>query len=207
MALIMTGILNTTIGLQNNTTNIPYTIKVHNKMALQARLNLPVREDVFMLGLISRLVDQKGIDLILDCLYELLGFPLQIVILGSGDKGLEHRLNQFALAYPYKMSLTLGYDESLAHLIEAGVDVFLMPSRFEPCGLNRMYSQRYGTLPIVRSTGGLADTVIDALPATIEYRHRRVVLFLEKQQQGHFMKPSNAPCFRTVFQKVGDNCK
>lgn len=141
--------------------------KVHNKTALQARLNLPVREDVFMLGLISRLVDQKGIDLILDCLYQLLGFPLQIVILGSGDKGLEHRLNQFALAYPYKMSLTLGYDESLAHLIEAGVDVFLMPSRFEPCGLNQMYSQRYGTLPIVRSTGGLADTVIDALPTTI----------------------------------------
>ena len=141
--------------------------KVQNKTALQMRLNLPVREDVFVLGLISRLVDQKGIDLVLDCLYQLLGFPLQIVVLGSGDKGLEHRLSQFALAYPYKMSLTLGYDESLAHLIEAGADVFLMPSRFEPCGLNQMYSQRYGTLPIVRSTGGLADTVVDALPTTI----------------------------------------
>ncbi len=106
----------------------------------------------------------------MDCLSDLLGLSIQIVILGSGDKGFEQRLQQFASAYPYKMSLTLGYDESLAHLIEAGADVFLMPSRFEPCGLNQMYSQRYGTLPIVRSTGGLADTVVDTLPETLANR-------------------------------------
>ncbi len=141
--------------------------KVVNKTALQTRLNLPVDENVFLMGLISRLVEQKGIDLILDCFAELLSLPIQIVILGSGDKDFEKRLNQFAAAYPHKMSLTLGYDESLAHLIEAGADVFLMPSRFEPCGLNQMYSQSYGTLPIVRKTGGLADTVIDTLPDTI----------------------------------------
>jgi starch synthase len=127
-------------------------------------LNLPVDENVFTLGLISRLVEQKGIDLILDCLSELLSLPVQIIMLGSGDKDFEHRLSQFAAAYPHKMALTLGYNETLAHLIEAGTDVFLMPSRFEPCGLNQMYSQRYGTLPIVRNTGGLADTVIDTLP-------------------------------------------
>ncbi len=144
--------------------------KLINKRALQARLNLPQDENVLVLSLISRLVEQKGIDMLLDCLSDLLGLSIQIVILGSGDKGFEQRLQQFASAYPYKMSLTLGYDESLAHLIEAGADVFLMPSRFEPCGLNQMYSQRYGTLPIVRSTGGLADTVVDTLPETLANR-------------------------------------
>lgn len=92
---------------------------------------------------------------------------VQFVLLGAGDKIFEHNLQSLAKMYPDKMAVSLGYDESLAHLIEAGSDVFLMPSRFEPCGLNQMYSQRYGTLPIVRKTGGLADTVVDALPETI----------------------------------------
>ncbi len=141
--------------------------KAENKKSLQSCLNLPVNENIFTIGLISRLVEQKGIELILDCLPELLGLPIQLVMLGSGDKNFEQRLHQFAEAYPHKMALTLGYDEKLAHLIEAGADVFLMPSLFEPCGLNQMYSQSYGTLPIVRSTGGLADTVVDTLPKTI----------------------------------------
>lgn len=141
--------------------------KKENKKALQAQLNLPVDENVLLIGLISRLVEQKGIDMILDCLPELLDFPIQFVVLGSGDRGFEARLQEFALANAHKLSLTLGYNESLAHLIEAGADVFLMPSRFEPCGLNQMYSQRYGTLPIVRKTGGLADTVVDTLPSTL----------------------------------------
>jgi starch synthase len=88
-------------------------------------------------------------------------------LLGSGEKDFEQRLQNLAHVYPDKMAIRLGYDEPLAHLVEAGADVFLMPSRFEPCGLNQMYSQRYGTLPIVRKTGGLADTVVDALPDTI----------------------------------------
>lgn len=141
--------------------------KKENKKALQAQLNLPVDENVLLIGLISRLVEQKGIDMILDCLPELLDFPIQFVVLGSGDRGFEARLQEFALSNAHKLSLTLGYNESLAHLIEAGADVFLMPSRFEPCGLNQMYSQRYGTLPIVRKTGGLADTVVDTLPSTL----------------------------------------
>lgn len=142
--------------------------KADNKAALQERLSLPVDKNIPVFGLISRLVEQKGIDLILDCLPEMLTMPVQIVLLGSGNHKFEHRLNNLAQLYPDRLSVTLGYDEALAHLIEAGVDIFLMPSRFEPCGLNQLYSQRYGTIPIVRKTGGLADTIIDALPDSLE---------------------------------------
>jgi starch synthase len=138
-----------------------------NKSELQRRFNLPDNGNVPVFGLIGRLVEQKGIDLIIDCLPDILAMPVQFVMLGSGDKAFEQRLLNLAHVYPDKMAITLAYDEALAHLIEAGSDVFLMPSRFEPCGLNQMYSQRYGTLPIVRKTGGLADTVVDTLPETI----------------------------------------
>jgi starch synthase len=141
--------------------------KQGNKTALQQRLSLPVNSDIPVLGLISRLVEQKGIDLILDCLPEMMAMPVQFVLLGAGSPNFEHRLQNFAHLYPHKMSVTLGYNENLAHLIEAGSDIFLMPSRFEPCGLNQLYSQRYGTIPIVRQTGGLADSIEDALPESI----------------------------------------
>ena len=134
---------------------------------LQKRFGLPVIDDTPLFGLIGRLVEQKGIDLILESLPEMLAMGLQFVLLGSGDKGFEKQLQELAALYPDKIAITIGYDESLAHLIEAGADVFLMPSRFEPCGLNQMYSQRYGTIPIVRKTGGLADTVTDTLPETV----------------------------------------
>ena len=137
-----------------------------SKSALQAKVALPVDNKVPVFTLISRLVEQKGIDLILDCLPEMLTLPLQFILLGSGDKVFEQKLNDFAKQNPEKMAVTLGYDEVMAHQLEAGADVFLMPSRFEPCGLNQLYSQRYGTVPIVRKTGGLADTVCDALPET-----------------------------------------
>jgi starch synthase len=100
-------------------------------------------------------------------------------LLGSGDSNLERELNSFSRLYPDKISVTIGYDEKLAHLIEAGADVFLMPSRFEPCGLNQMYSQRYGTIPIVRYTGGLADTVIDTLPETLADNTASGIVFNE----------------------------
>jgi starch synthase len=93
--------------------------------------------------------------------------PIQLVLLGSGDKTYEKQLQDLALIYPEQLAVSLRYDEALAHLIEAGIDIFLMPSRFEPCGLNQMYSQRYGSVPIVRKTGGLADTVVDALPESL----------------------------------------
>jgi starch synthase len=150
-----------------------------NKSELQRRLSLPVNNRVPLFALIGRLVEQKGIDLILDCLPEMMAMPMQFVLLGSGDKNFEQRLQNLAHVYPDKMAITLGYDESLAHLIEAGSDVFLMPSRFEPCGLNKMYSQRYGTLPIVRKTGGLADTVVDTLPETISDRTATGFVFNE----------------------------
>lgn len=141
--------------------------KQHNKRALQQRHGLPEHKSIPVFTLISRLVEQKGIDLLIACLPELLDLPIQIAILGSGDAGLEQQLLQFARDYPDKMAVTLGYDEALAHQLEAGADLFLMPSRFEPCGLNQLYSQRYGTVPIVRHTGGLADTVTDCSAETL----------------------------------------
>lgn len=141
--------------------------KRFNKSELQRRLDLPVNDQVPLFGLIGRLVEQKGIDMILDCLPEMVSMPMQFVLLGSGDKGFEKKLSNLAHLYPKKIAIKIGYDESLAHLIEAGADIFLMPSRFEPCGLNQMYSLRYGTIPVVRKTGGLADTVVDSLPHTL----------------------------------------
>lgn len=150
-----------------------------NKAELQRKLSLPMNAQIPVFGLISRLVEQKGIDLVIECLPEMATLPLQFVLLGSGDKQIEQRLQELALLYPDQFSINLGYDESLAHLIEAGCDAFLMPSRFEPCGLNQMYSQRYGTLPIVRKTGGLADTVVDALPASIGQNTASGIVFNE----------------------------
>ncbi len=141
--------------------------KLANKTALQESMGLPVDDSVPVFGLISRLVDQKGIDLILACLPQMLDMPLQCVLLGSGEKSMELKIQEFAQLHPEKFAVTIGYNEALAHQIEAGVDIFLMPSRFEPCGLNQMYSQRYGSIPIVRKTGGLADTIEDALPHTL----------------------------------------
>ncbi|KAF3978238.1 MAG: glycogen synthase GlgA [Methylococcales symbiont of Iophon sp. n. MRB-2018] len=162
----------------------PYSVKslekkAINKTSLQARSSLPVNKSVLVFGLISRLVEQKGVDLLIDCLPEMVEMPLQLVLLGSGDKSVEQKLMNFARLYPKKISVTIGYDESLAHQIEAGVDVFLMPSRFEPCGLNQMYSQRYGTIPIVRETGGLVDTIEDALPKSLANNTATGVSFKE----------------------------
>lgn len=150
-----------------------------NKASLQKQASLPVDEDIAVIGLIGRLVEQKGIDMVIDCLPELATMPVQFILLGSGEKNYEQRLQNMAHLYPKKISITLGYNEKLAHLIEAGADIFLMPSRFEPCGLNQMYSLRYGTIPIVRKTGGLADTVTDALPNTIADKSATGIVFNE----------------------------
>jgi starch synthase len=153
--------------------------KKHNKSELQRRVNLPVNDNVPLFGLISRLVEQKGIDMVIDCLPDMVTLPMQFVLLGNGDKSFEQRLQNLARLYPDKIVIVIDYDESLAHLIEAGVDVFLMPSRFEPCGLNQMYSQRYGTIPLVRKTGGLADTVIDTLPESLADHSATGIVFKE----------------------------
>lgn len=151
--------------------------KVLNKTALQKQIALPQKKTLPVFGLISRLVDQKGIDLLLACMPELLKLPLQMVFLGSGDKSYEQQLLEFAQQEPTKVAVKIGYDEGLAHLIEAGADIFLMPSRYEPCGLNQMYSQLYGTIPIVNKTGGLADTVVDTVPQTLSNQTATGIVF------------------------------
>jgi starch synthase len=113
-----------------------------------------------LIGMISRLADQKGFDLIAEAIEEIMALDLRLVILGTGQKKYHNMLRQIASQYSGKMGLRLSFDNELAHKIEAGCDMFLMPSRFEPCGLNQLYSLRYGTIPVVRKTGGLADTVV-----------------------------------------------
>lgn len=141
--------------------------KRDNKFALQRRCGLPERDDVLVLGVVSRLAFQKGLDLLLDIAERLHGQPVQLIVLGSGDAQSEAGFRALAERHPDWVHTTIGFDESLAHQIEAGADAFVMPSRFEPCGLNQMYSLRYGTLPIVRATGGLLDTVVDLRPDTL----------------------------------------
>jgi starch synthase len=141
--------------------------KAGNKLALQQRLGLAAVRDIPLFVVISRLTEQKGLDWLLEIAPRLLALPAQLALLGGGDPELERGFVALARCHPGEASATIGFDENLAHLIEAGGDVFLMPSRFEPCGMNQMYSQRYGTPPVVRATGGLADTVIDSTPATL----------------------------------------
>ena len=112
-----------------------------------------------VLGMVSRLVDQKGLDLLPDMAGELLQNDLRLAVLGKGEAKYEHLLKSLEKKYPEKVKVFIAFDERLAHLITAGVDLYLMPSKFEPCGLNQLYSLKYGTIPVVRATGGLADTV------------------------------------------------
>ena len=137
------------------------------KRQLQQEFGLPVRDDVPLLGMISRLTDQKGFDLILRGSETLLAKDIQICVLGSGESRYEGWLTDQAKQLPEKVGVRIGFDDGLAHRIEAGADLFLMPSRFEPCGLNQMYSLLYGTVPIVRVVGGLADSVVDATPENV----------------------------------------
>ena len=140
--------------------------KAKNKLALRRMVKLPsVRRDVPLIGMISRLTPQKGFDLIAEVKDELFELDIQMVVLGTGDAAYENLLQELAGKYPKKLAVALKFDDKLAHLIEAGSDIFLMPSRYEPCGLNQIYSLRYGTVPIVRETGGLADTIEDFNPA------------------------------------------
>jgi starch synthase len=141
--------------------------KASCKSALQWRMKVAVRSDAFLLGVVSRLDHQKGIHLIVQAMEMLGDRDIQLVTLGTGSRDLEDRLRVLATAHPERVSVVVGFDESLAHLIEAGADAFLMPSAYEPCGLNQMYSQRYGTVPIVRETGGLCDTVVDYTAAAV----------------------------------------
>jgi starch synthase len=135
------------------------------KRALLETAGLPSDEAAMarpLIGVITRLTHQKGCDLFAAAADRLIGFDASWVVLGSGEAWCEDVWRQLAVQRPDRVSTRIGFDDHLAHLIEGGADLFLMPSWYEPCGLNQMYSQRYGTLPIVRATGGLEDTVIDA---------------------------------------------
>ena len=169
----LTGVLNGVDYTEWNTTDNPHLAaaysgdspggKAANKRALQRELGLPELADVPLLGNISRFTDQKGIDILLGALEELLGggVVFQFVGLGSGDPLLEQAMSGLAKRHPDRVAVQIGYDTGLAHRIEAGSDFYVMPSRFEPCGLNQLYSLRYGSVPVVRATGGLDDSVID----------------------------------------------
>lgn len=138
------------------------------KTALQKEVGLPVQKEVPLLATISRLSEQKGIDLIVSIFDKVMATGAQFIVLGSGDKEYERRLEALAKGYPRQAVVKITYDPVLAHRIEAGADLFLMPSKYEPCGLSQMMSLRYGTVPVVRATGGLDDTVTAFNPDTLK---------------------------------------
>jgi len=169
----LTGVLNGVDYTEWNTTDNPHLAaaysadspggKAANKRALQRELGLPPLDDAPLFGNISRFTEQKGIDILLGALEERLGggAVFQFAGLGSGDPSLEHAMSSLAKQHPKQIAVKISYDTGLAHRIEAGSDFYVMPSRFEPCGLNQLYSLRYGSVPIVRATGGLDDSVVD----------------------------------------------
>jgi starch synthase len=137
------------------------------KRELQSRVGLPRDERVFLVGAVGRLTAQKGFPVLAAAFPRVADLPLQLVVLGTGDPALEKLARKLARSAPAKVVCVVGFDDPLAHLIEAGADAFVMPSAYEPCGLNQMYSQRYGTVPIAHATGGLKDTVVDATAASL----------------------------------------
>jgi len=148
------------------------------KAALQQDLGLPPKR-VPMIGVISRLSEQKGQDLIAEIVPELMALNVQLVLLGTGDPALEQQFRSLQDRYPDRLAARITFDEALAHRIEAGSDLFLMPSRYEPCGLSQLYSLRYGTVPVARRTGGLADTIVPYSPLTMRARRATGFLFGE----------------------------
>jgi starch synthase len=167
----LTGILNgidteewnptSDVHLPKNYSNARITGKKAVKHALQQQLGLQIDADAPLLGVVSRLTHQKGLDLLPEIMPKLIKEGCQFAILGSGDKALEAQFNDLAERYPEQVSMNTGYHEHLSHNIMAGSDIFIMPSRFEPCGLNQLYGLAYGTPPVVSLTGGLADSVCD----------------------------------------------
>ncbi len=155
--------------------------RADNKRALQARFGLAPDSSALLLGVISRLSWQKGLDLLLAALDDVLALGAQLVILGSGDREMEQRFSAAAAAHPGRIGAVIGYDEGLAHQIQAGIDAILVPSRFEPCGLTQLCALRYGALPIVARTGGLADTIIDANEAALAAGTGTGLQFLQGQ--------------------------
>ncbi len=185
----LTGIVNGIDTSEWNPARDQHLVQTYSKLNLERKLvnktelckdfGLPVDTGMPLIGMVGRLVSQKGIDLVLDILDRIVAIPAQMVILGSGESKFENRLREKVKNHSDRISIYIGYDEALAHRIEAGADMFLMPSRFEPCGLNQMYSLRYGTIPIVHAVGGLADTVVTATPENIQSGQATGIAFYE----------------------------
>jgi starch synthase len=178
--------------------------KYLNKKNLVERFGLSFESNVPVFSIIARLYDYKGIDLLAESLPEIMKLNIQVLLLGTGEMRYMKIFDQFAKKYPSKFACYLGFNDELAHLIEAGSDFYLMPSKTEPCGLNQMYSLLYGTIPIVRKTGGLSDTVIDysaentnptglvfeeySASALIKQIHRAIDLYGDKEELTNLMK-------------------
>jgi len=169
--------------------------KLLNKKHLLKNLSLPFDENVPLIGMVSRLVVQKGFDIFSEAAEELMNIKAQWAVLGNGEEKYENLFRSISEKYPDKFSVYIGFNDELSHLIEAGADMLLMPSHYEPCGLNQIYSLRYGTVPIVRKTGGLADTVQD----WDEYKHAGK----ETGNGFSFDDYSSYALFKTVERAVG----
>lgn len=207
--------------------------KIDNKLKLQEALGLPVNQEIPVVAIITRLVDQKGIDLILHVFREIVDLNIQFVLLGTGETKYEQAFKELARAYPGKVSVNIFFDEALARKIYAGSDLFLMPSKFEPCGIGQLLAMRYGSLPIVRETGGLRDTVVPYNEFTDEgcgfsfsnynahdmlYTIERAVWFCRYQpktwqklvtraMKQDFGWKSSATAYRKLYEKVLENEK
>lgn len=172
--------------------------KQANKQALLQQMGAkhPAEHlDYPLLGMVSRLVEQKGVDMVINSIPALVEKTnARFALIGAGHAYFEQRLQQLAAHYPERVFVYIGYDEALAHLLEAGSDIFMMPSRFEPCGLNQMYSLRYGTPPLVFNTGGLADTVVDANEENVKKRTANGFVFYE---------PTTSAFSGTVYRALG----
>lgn len=144
--------------------------KAKNKAELQRYFGLPENKEALLFVMVTRLTEQKGADFLLANIDRIMQQPVQLIVLGSGAPALEHALREAQARYPQQIGVKIGYDEALSHQIIAGGDVILVPSRFEPCGLTQLYGLKYGTLPLVRQTGGLADTVNNSVKESIENR-------------------------------------
>ena len=173
--------------------------KKKNKADLQAYFNLPQQPDALLFVMVTRLTEQKGVDLLIATADEIVKQGGQLTILGSGAKHLEEGICQLAQRYPEHIAVKIGYDEALSHLMVAGGDVILVPSRFEPCGLTQLYGLQYGTLPLVRKTGGLADTVVDSTPENI--KDRTATGFVFEQATAEDLRRSIQQAF-DIWQKT-----
>lgn len=172
-----------------------------NKARLQKELGLPVKENTMLLGIVSRMTSQKGFDLVAYIMDELLATEdVQLAVLGTGEDQYQDMFRYFAQKYPDKIQATIGYSEERAHRIYASCDAFLMPSLFEPCGLSQLMSLRYGTVPIVRETGGLKDTV----KAYNEYEHTGTGFLLQITMPMRCLEQSAMPSlFSVTGRKTG----